>query len=296
MLGTQHIPLSLGICFGNNLSNDYSSSSSGSAVYRYPEAERCGELAFAAEQAFGRSAPAHRQLIKWTVISACTLLAGLVSTRLPSRLKFVVGVISMIFFFVKCLPRLREAAQGERDAKEAEDQIYSRADQIINEIVVGCSICSLLLFLPSGVFIPSRAGESEPVSYSVNPDLQITQGLLTGLDRFIDGIRIVHGWEQLKDAWRNDNSPTTQFVNSPNDRQRYRVDWVLIGQRFRLDTVVNKIENTRTMIQNTLSNQDPDNVAACRILLGELLNDINYLEQLISQRNTVLQSLIQASG
>lgn len=189
-------------------------------MYRYPDANRCGEIAFLAEETFRKTPQAGLLLTKWTKISACTLLTGLVSIKLPSRLKLIVGIISTIFFLVKCLPNLLKGAKEIRTARESEERVYREASALIDEIFTNFSIQTLKQYLPASTF--NKPGDTNVI----NPSLQITQELIDGLDRFInEKLRIFHNWNRLKAVW-NANPRATQFVNTPAGQQRFLVDQV----------------------------------------------------------------------
>lgn len=296
MQTTPRSPLSLGPC-ENNTIGGYYSSSSGTAEYRYPVANTCSELASTARDAFDSLAESHRPITKWTVISACTLLSVLASTRFPSPAKFVLGAISLIFFVVVCLPKLRESAHNERTANVAVANVYTHVADLIRRIAADCSALELARRLPINTALQNRFHRF----YVAPGNFEVTQELLDGLDRFIDDLmRIVHNWNALKDVWRQNNRPQQPVSDTDAGKNGFLADWVLIGSRFPLGAVVQKIEETRQLIAATLNNteqQDRDAATeACRTALGELFDRIYALEGAMVSCRSKLRPLISPNS
>lgn len=189
-------PLSLGLCENNQIHQhgaSASSSSSGPAPsYHYPEANRCEEVAWGVRDRLGWLSRRGRFAAKkFTAVSIRSLITAvsvgvavvLSRTSGYRRLLIPLAVIGAIFFFVICLPKLFGIRKELNEVKVAENQIYRQAETLINDIFTRISAVNTIF--PEGAIVEGQLTEN----FAINQELQ------DHLDRWIDTLRLVHGWD-----------------------------------------------------------------------------------------------------
>jgi hypothetical protein len=249
-------PLSLEACQNNIIPSEFDSSSSSSSSgispsYHYPEANRCGQIAFEARQLLervGREGPtASKKITSWTICSLVTVLsvgvaAALSRTSAYRRLLIPVTVIGAIFFFVVCLPTLFGARKELSDLKEAESRFSGQAQSLVNDIFT--RLDAVETAFPQG---------SIAVGVLHTEDLEINQELKENLDRWIANLRLVHGFGDFK----NGLEPITldQSLNQAEigNLRNLRGDAYVL--HVHLPNIIQSIETCSLAIENIL---DPD--------------------------------------
>lgn len=260
------LPLTLGFCANNLIPSEsgHSTSSSSSGIppsYRYPEANRCSQIAFEAREWFSiasREGPiASKKITSWTICSLTTALsvgvaAALSRTSAYRRLLIPVAVIGAIFFFVVCLPKLLGARKELNDLEDVESQFYRRVETLINDVIT--RIGHVNMIFPEGAIVNGQLTDN----FEINQDLQ------DGLDRWIDTLRLVHGWDDFAHylqfqilqqsvnlAERGNLSRTAQGRNL----RHFNEDVTVLGTH--LPDIIQSIEQCRQSIETILS---PDSI------------------------------------
>jgi len=186
----------------------------------------------------------------------------------PAWLLVIMTVMGgAIFFFAICLPMLVRAFMQVRNGGRAEDEIYQQAETLINDI--SQKLHELYTIFPTAVIHEGK----------LTPDFKITKDLNDNLDRWIDSLRIIHGWDTLAHSWPTDQ----QSFRDTNEWQRhYFVEETFNRLSTNLADIVQKIEDSRENIKQTLqseSQESPHRTETCRILLNELLCSVRNFEQ-----------------
>jgi hypothetical protein len=291
MLESTRSPLSWRPLENNLIScTDLSASSSGSAVYRYDDANSCARLAREAQECFmriRREEPApSKKLDFWSTCIAIdvVILFGVAGfhKRMPAYHRFSsCMLIGVLFFLVVCLPMLVSAGKELDKVRQIANPIYERARILIDSIKE--RLDALVTIFPENI-----------VQGGAVRDMEITEKLKDNLDQWIDTLRMVHGWDDLAQHW---NPPERAFVANHANSCRYFVNETF--NRYRstrhLVEVISKIEEFRASIIRTLypqTEQERDTPAMTRVANGLLRQLLGLIYRNMGQeREEILRDL-----
>lgn len=277
-------PLSLEICENNALSES-SSSSSNATSYRYPEANRCSQLTLEAENCFREI----RSQESFAKMKAALLAISFIATPIAAvravvlrRISISCAIVGTIFFLLLCLEGLKRVYHGVKNARQQDISIYRTAEILINDI-------SLRLKQVSTIF-PEGAIQEGKLTQAI----EINKAFRDQLDQWIDSLRLLHGWNRLRDIWQPYKLQFFEGIEEVN--QHFVVDRSFEHLTDTLDKIIKTVESCRDNVENILTpkpNRLPEFLekVACHLSFNELLVSINEWEVMRQHIQAALTSI-----